>query len=120
MEPPLQSATKVYPSEAINQPGIKNTHWTAEVALPISRLMERNPLAKKPANGVFSRVNFSRVQWQHEVVDGKYVRIPPHGTPLAESLNPEEQEHPENNWVWSPQHAVNMHLPQRWGEVEFC
>jgi hypothetical protein len=53
------------------------------------------------------------------VVDGNYVRIPPHGTLLAESLNPEEQEHPEDNWVWSPQQAVKMHLPLRWGEVEF-
>ncbi len=25
----------------------------------------------------------------------------------------------EDNWVWSPQGAVNMHLPSRWGEVEF-
>ena len=46
-------------------------------------------------------------------------RIPPHGTPLAQSLNPEEQDHPEDNWVWSPQGQVNMHLPWRWGAVEF-
>ena len=65
------------------------------------------------------KINFSRVQWKHEIVEGKYQRIPPHGTPLAESLNPEEQEHPEDNWVWSPQGAVNMHLPERWGEVVF-
>ena len=72
-----------------------------------------------PQAGDLWRVNFSRVQWKHEVVDGNYVRIPPHGTPLAESLNPEEQEHPEDNWVWSPQGAVNMHLPTMWGEVLF-
>jgi len=34
-------------------------------------------------------------------------------------IDPEEQEHPEDNWVWSPQGKVNMHLPLRWGEVEF-
>ncbi len=66
------------------------------------------------------KVNFSRVQWKHEVIDGKYVRNPPHGTPRAEGLNPEEQEHPEDNWVWSPQGVVNMHLPLRWGEVVFA
>ena len=52
-------------------------------------------------------------------IDGRYVRIPPHGTPLAESLNPEEQEHPEDNWDWSPQGEVDMHLPSRWGWVVF-
>ena len=55
----------------------------------------------------------------HEVVDGAYVRIPSRDVPIAESLNPEEQDHPEDNWVWSPQGVVNMHLPGRWGEVVF-
>src|SRR3954447_7120846 len=26
---------------------------------------------------------------------------------------------PENNWVWSAQGAVNMHMPERWGFVQF-
>ena len=26
---------------------------------------------------------------------------------------------PEDNWVWSPQGAVNMHMPERWGVVQF-
>ena len=25
---------------------------------------------------------------------------------------------PEDNWVWSPQGAVNMHMPERWGVVQ--
>jgi len=25
----------------------------------------------------------------------------------------------EDNWVWSPQGAVNMHIPERWGRVRF-
>lgn len=29
------------------------------------------------------------------------------------------QEHPEDNWVWSPQGGVNMHRPELWGEVLF-
>ena len=27
--------------------------------------------------------------------------------------------YPEANWVWSPQGAVNMHMPERWGYVQF-
>lgn len=114
MEPPLQSATKVYPNDAINQPGIPNTHWTAEIAFPISKLMERNPLAKKPAAGVFWRVNFSRVQWGFKVnSDGQYEKDPccqSCATPGAAA---------EDNWVWSKQGEVAMHLPERWGIVQF-
>ena len=36
---------------------------------------------------------------------------------LYHALNPEDQDHPEDNWVWSPQKAVNMHIPKMWGEV---
>mmetsp|Transcript_34419 Transcript_34419/g.60505 ORF Transcript_34419/g.60505 Transcript_34419/m.60505 type:complete len:218 (+) Transcript_34419:187-840(+) len=114
MEPPLQSATKVYPNDAINQPGIPNTHWTAEIALPISKLMEQNPLAKKPADGLFWRVNFSRVQWGFKLnADGQYEKDPccqSCATPGAAA---------EDNWVWSKQGEVAMHLPERWGIVQF-
>ena len=26
---------------------------------------------------------------------------------------------PEDNWVWSPQGLINMHVPDRWGYVQF-
>lgn len=95
--------------------------WEARVSIPWAGLTQyHKEKACPPRPGDRWRMNYSRVQWRHKIVDGQYVRIPPHGTPLAESLNPEEQEHPEDNWVWSPQGAVNMHLPLRWGEVEFC
>src|SRR5690606_20259426 len=55
------------------------------------------------------RINFSRVQWQHELVDGRYRRKQgPNGRPL-----------PESNWVWSPQGLVDMHYPERWGYIRF-
>lgn len=104
----------------LNDPRDEDEGWSVEIAFPWSGLAKYNPHRPTPPRvGDVWRVNFSRVQWRHEVIDGKYVRIPPHGTPLSESLNPEEQQHPEDNWVWSPQGAVNMHLPGRWGEVEF-
>src|SRR4029450_2910828 len=44
------------------------------------------------------------------VADGRYVKRLKPGTtdPL-----------PEDNWVWSPQSAINMHMPERWGYVQF-
>ena len=55
-------------------------------------------------------MNFSRVEWQVDVRDGKYVkrRDTRPGNLLA-----------ENNWVWSPQGAIDMHMPERWGFVQF-
>ena len=105
----------------VNDPSDVDDGWSVEVAIPWSGLLRyHRERGCPPAAGDVWRVNFSRVQWRHEIVAGRYVRIPPHGTPIAESLNPEEQPHPEDNWVWSPQGAINMHLPHRWGEVEFA
>ncbi len=59
---------------------------------------------EKPAAGSTWRINFSRVEWKHEVIDGRYRVIP--GTR-------------EDNWVWSPQGRVDMHWPQFWGFVSF-
>ena len=110
----------VHVDGTVNDPSDIDRGWSVLVAIPWSGLApyHSNGLSPPTAGDVW-RVNFSRVQWQHEIVNGRYVRVPPHGTPIAESLNPEEQEHPENNWVWSPQGLINMHLPQRWGEIEF-
>jgi hypothetical protein len=38
------------------------------------------------------------------VVDGAYEKVP---------------ETREDNWVWSPQGAIDMHRPERWGYVQF-
>ena len=104
----------------LNDPRDTDRGWRPEIAIPWSGLAEYHRGGHCPPRpGDRWRVNFSRVEWRHEIVDGKYVRIPPHGTPVAGSLDPQQQEHPEDNWVWSPQGAVNMHLPERWGEVRF-
>ena len=115
MEPPLQSAVQIYPSEnSINRPDIPNTHWTTEIALPLSKLMERNPLAKKPNQDVFWRINFSRVQWGVKVnSNGVYEKSPCCSTCANVGAVSED------NWVWSKQGEVAMHLPERWGILQF-
>jgi len=95
--------------------------WSVTVAIPWIGLKRYHKHGTVPPSlGDVWRMNFSRVQWAHEIVDGAYVRVPPHGAKTAESLNPEEQQHPEENWVWSPQGKVNMHMPEKWGRVKFC
>jgi hypothetical protein len=94
----------------INRPGDHDEGWTVEVAMPWRILREAAPDGKGPQAGNRWRVNFSRVQWEMDVADGRYVKRLKPGTkdPL-----------PESNWVWSPQGAVNMHMPERWGYVQF-
>lgn len=112
--------SKVGVRGTLNNPCDEDEGWFVEIAFPWRELAKYNlDRATPPLMGDIWRVNFSRVQWQHEVVDGKYVRVPPHGTILSTGLNPEDQEHPEDNWVWSAQGQVNMHIPERWGKVVF-
>ena len=94
----------------INRPGDRDDGWSVEIAMPWKILREAAAEHRPPKAGDRWRVNFSRVQWQMDVVDGRYVkRTKPGSTdPL-----------PEDNWVWSPQGAVNMHMPERWGYVLF-
>ncbi len=94
----------------INEPSDKDDHWTVEIAFPWKALSELAGTKTPPANGDQWRVNFSRVQWETEIVDGKYKK----------KINPKTGKHfPENNWVWSPQGLIALHAPETWGFVQF-
>jgi hypothetical protein len=94
----------------INRPGDRDAGWTVELAMPWKILREAAPERRAPKAGEHWRVNFSRVEWQVSVANGRYVKVTKPGTdaPL-----------PERNWVWSPQGTINMHMPERWGYVHF-
>jgi hypothetical protein len=94
----------------INRPGDRDEGWTLELALPWRILKEAALEHRAPKAGERWRVNFSRVEWQTDVREGKSVKRMQPGT-----TNPL----PEDNWVWSPQGAVDMHMPERWGYVQF-
>lgn len=104
----LKSA--VYIDGTINDPSDIDKAWYVEVALPWKSLLEMGNVKFIPVNGERMRVNFSRVQWETEVVDGEYVK----------KKNLETgRDLPENNWVWSPIGAIDMHRPEMWGVVIF-
>jgi hypothetical protein len=101
--------TAVHVRGTLNRPGDKDEGWSVEIALPWKTLAEAAPGARAPRAGEQWRMNFSRVHWQLDVKDGKYVkRTNARGEPL-----------PENNWVWSPHGVIAMHMPERWGYVQF-
>jgi hypothetical protein len=100
--PGLQTAVAV--QGTLNDPRDVDTGWTVEIAIPWSAFGERAHRVLPPREGDQWRVNFSRVEWVHELVGGKYQRV---------------AGRKEDNWVWSPQFAVNMHKPEHWGYVQF-
>lgn len=94
----------------LNDPSDKDEYWTVEVAYPWKALAEFANVPSPPKNDDQWRVNFSRVQWETEVIKGKYEK----------KINPKTGKHyPENNWVWSPQGIINLHAPETWGFVQF-
>lgn len=101
----------VYVKGTLNNPNDTDEYWTVEIAFPWKGMAEHAHCACPPQDGDQWRVNFSRVQWGHKVVDGKYVRVP--------SKEERTDDLHEDNWIWSPQGVVNMHRPETWGYVQF-
>jgi len=96
--------TGVFVDGTLNDPRDTDRGWTVEIAFPWKVLGELAHQPAPPRDGDQWRVNFSRVEWRHEVVDGKYRKV---------------AETKEDNWVWSPQGVIDMHRPERWGYVQF-
>ena len=98
----------------LNNPADHDTGWSVEVFLPWKDLAKHSgKLSSPPKPDDTWRINFSRVEWIHQVKDGKYVRVPAHGAKIPDG------DHPEDNWVWSPQGEIAMHIPEKWGKLKF-
>ena len=99
-----KSAVSIYGS-INNSDGAIDSAWTIEIAIPFSCFNDViKGKFKKPEVNDFWRMNFSRVEWRTKIVDGEYIKM----------------DKPEDNWVWTPQYKVNMHMPEYWGYVVFC
>jgi hypothetical protein len=96
--------TAVHVEGTLNDPADMDTGWSVEIAIPWKSLRDVSGVECPPRNGDQWRINFSRVEWRHEIVDGTYRKTP---------------NLPEFNWVWSPQYAIDMHRPEWWGIVQF-
>ncbi len=95
--------TKVHIDGTINNPKDRDKGWSVEIAIPWKALISNYRSNNSPKEGEQWKVNFSRVQWDVDIIDGKYVKT----------------DSPEYNWVWSPQGLIYMHTPETWGLVQF-
>jgi len=96
--------TAVHVQGTLNDPRDTDQGWTLELAIPWRDLQTLSQAATPPRNGDQWRVNFSRVEWMHQIQDGKYRKL---------------AGRREDNWVWTPQWTINMHRPETWGYVQF-
>lgn len=100
----------IHLSGTINDPTDLDNYWSIEMAIPWKSLSQSGPSYKAPADGEQWRINFSRVQWQ----------IAPNSNGYKKIINPKTgKSFPEDNWVWSAMGPINMHLPERWGYLQF-
>lgn len=88
----------------LNDPTDIDEGWSCEIVIPWSGIREICRCDCPPKSGDVWRINFSRVQWRLNVIDGRYEKAP---------------STPEDNWVWSPQGVVDMHQPEMWGRLQF-
>ncbi len=100
--------TAVHVDGTLNNPSDNDKAWSVEVAMPWEVLKEASGSNDIP-EGKFWRINFSRVNWDFELEDGKYGR----------KKDANGKFLPEHNWVWSPQGVINMHEPEHWGYAYF-
>eukprot|EP01112_Ceratiomyxa_fruticulosa_P013673 TRINITY_DN3860_c0_g1_i1.p1 TRINITY_DN3860_c0_g1~~TRINITY_DN3860_c0_g1_i1.p1 ORF type:complete len:417 (-),score=65.20 TRINITY_DN3860_c0_g1_i1:165-1415(-) len=93
----------VYINGTLNDPQDIDYFWSIEIALPFNVLRQFAEMPIPPEDEDQWRINFSRVEWNYTIVNDTYVK----------------QNQPEDNWVWSPQWVVNMHVPQLYGFLQF-
>jgi hypothetical protein len=96
--------TAVHVDGTLNDPRDNDRGWSVEIAIPWKALEKLARIPVPPRDGDQWRVNFSRVEWQIEIKDGRYRKV---------------KGVLENNWVWAPQGVVDMHRPEKWGCVQF-
>ncbi len=95
----------------INDPNDIDSSWIVEIFLPWESIITNASGNRKPRNREVWRMNFSRVQWEYDIVNGQYSKKKIPGSELIQK---------EHNWVWSPQWILNMHNPETWGYIIFA
>ncbi|MCB9865051.1 MAG: carbohydrate-binding family 9-like protein [Phycisphaerales bacterium] len=96
--------TAVHIDGTLNDPRDVDRGWSVEIALPWTTLAEYACCPVPPAPGDTWRLNMSRVEWRYDTKEGVYRKYP---------------NEREDNWTWSPQGEIDMHLPDRWGYITF-
>jgi len=100
----------VHVDGTINNPGDKDKGWSVELVLPLSALRECIPGRVMPKAGDQWRINSYRAEWRTLIENGKYKK----------EIDPKTgNSFPCYAWVWTPQGANEIHMPEMWGYLQF-
>ncbi|KAH3711884.1 hypothetical protein DPMN_071560 [Dreissena polymorpha] len=100
-----QMVKATYTDGGINDPTKKGTFWSAEMSFSFAALAENTTRTMPtPANGEAWFFIFARPEYKFKIVNGQYVKDP---------------DAPTEWWSWANMGAVNLHLPSRFGLVQF-
>lgn len=99
----------------LNQSADVDTAWTVELAIPWESITGHHHLPRRgepPRPGSSMKMNFSCVDW--------YVKPDSsHQSTYRKMTNANGKVLPEMNHVWAPTGKINIHMPEKWGEVRF-
>ena len=98
----------IFINGTLNNPTDIDSFWTIELAIPFS-VFDEYKNGTYPADGEQWKINFLRVEWNYDIEDRKYVKKTDENDEILQS----------DFWVWSPQKKIDMHIPERWGIIEF-
>ncbi|BFZ07100.1 hypothetical protein BsWGS_10139 [Bradybaena similaris] len=99
--------SEVFVKGTLNNPKRKDEYWTIEVAIPFTSLYQGSGATinrTAPENGETWRANFIRAEWPVKN-EGKYYE--------------KQTDASTDWWVWQAPEVVNVHLPERWGLIQF-
>ncbi len=102
--------TAVHINGSLNSLSKDNVSWSVEVVIPFKAITECSPFTGTPKANDYFRLNFSRVQWTVDEVNGRIEKRKRPGSELPL---------PEDNWVWAPTGVINIHYPELWGFLVF-
>jgi len=98
---------EVFVDGKVNDPVVGSKMWSLEMCIPIKDVLSYTH-AEMPRHNVFWSANIMRVEWN---VHTEYL---PNGTAYYAKDN-----EPCHNWAWAPTKANTVHLPDKFGFLQF-
>ncbi|XP_045162534.2 uncharacterized protein LOC123527254 [Mercenaria mercenaria] len=96
---------EVHAEGTINTPGDEDKYWGVEMSFSFANLAKNSQRVQPvPSENEVWFLQFGRSEQNLTVVDGKYKKVPK-SKPAW--------------WSWGPCYAINLHLQDRWGLVQF-
>ena len=93
---------------ALNNPQQGSKSWAVELCIPVEQYLKYST-RRKITEGDYWRLNMLRVQWHLKVEK----------LPSGALVYVKDPDKKCNNWAWQPTGVVNIHIPNRWGIVQF-